>query len=323
MKNFWFNKKVLVTGGTGFVGSHVAEVLLGKGARVTVTCHSQNPANVKHLEKDLEIISADLTKFNDAVKATKNKNIVLNLAAKVAGIQYNLLHPAEMFSQNILIAQNMMAAALKNNVERFLVVSSACVYPRYATQPTPESEGFEKDPEPTNIGYGWAKRTAELLGRFYASEYKMKVAIVRPFNAYGPRDNFDPSTSHVIPGIIKRVFDGENPLKVWGSGKQTRSFIYVNDFVRGILLAIEKYPEADPLNIGADEEITIGELVRLIIRLSRKNTGIIFDTSKQDGQPRRHCDTQKTKEKTGFTAKTGLEEGLKKTILWYKHHSLS
>lgn len=323
MKNFWKNKKVLVTGGAGFIGSHLVELLLKREANVSITTHSGKIDNIKHIKKDIKIIKANLNEYEDAIKATKNQDIVMNLAAKVAGIQFNVNHPATMFKENVFLTQNIIDASTKNNVERFLVVSSACVYPRFCTIPTPETEGFLNDPEPTNLGYGWAKRTEELLGKFYASEFGIKVGIARPYNAYGPRDDFDPNTSHVVSGLIKRVFDGENPLKVWGSGKQTRSFLYVEDFARGLIETIEKYPKCDPINIGANEEITIGELAKLIVKLSGKNTKIEFDTSKPDGQPKRNCDTKKAKEKINFQAKVPLKEGLIKTISWYQRHLLS
>lgn len=319
MKKFWKNKKVLVTGGAGFIGSHIAEQLIKKGAKVTITTKSGNTDFLKDIKNKTKILKIDLTKPKAALTATKDQEIVMNLASKVAGIEFNVAHPATMFSDNILIAKNVTHACAVNKVERLLVVSSACVYPRFCTIPTPEAEGFLDDPEPTNLGYGWAKRTAELLGRFYAQEYGLKVAIARPYNAYGPRDDFDPKTSHVIPGLIKRVFDGENPLKVWGSGKQTRSFLYVDDFARGLIETVEKYPNCDPVNIGTDEEISIGKLAKLIIELSGQKTRIEFDTSKPDGQPRRNCDTSKADRLFGFKANVPLRVGLKKTILWYQH----
>lgn len=319
--NFWKDKKVLVTGGTGFIGSFVCELLLKKGAKVFITTKSGNTQKVNHIKKDLTIIKSDLSIFADAQKATRGKDIVINLASKVAGIQFNISHPATMFSDNVKIAQNVTESCLKNHVERLLITSSACVYPRNCTIPTPETEGFLDDPEPTNLGYGWAKRVAELMGRFYKEEFGLKVAIARPYNAYGPRDNFDPKISHVIPGLIKRVADDENPLIVWGSGRQTRSFLYVQDLVRGLLETTEKYPEADPVNIGTNEEVTIQKLAKMIVSLSGRKTKIIFDTTKPDGHPRRNCDTKKTKEKVGFEAKIPLGEGLKRTIDWYKNSS--
>lgn len=318
MSNFWKNKRVLVTGGSGFIGSHLVELLLKKGAQVSITSKNLNIPNLAHIKKDIKVIQAELTNSESALKSTKNKDIVLNLASRVAGIQFNVDHPATMFSDNVIIAKNIAEASVKNNVERLLITSSACVYPRYCTVPTPEKEGFLDDPEPTNLGYGWGKRVAELLGMFYSQEFGLKVAIARPYNAYGPRDDFDPSTSHVIPGIIKRVFDGENPLVVWGSGKQTRSFLYVEDFARGLLEITERYPKADPVNIGTKEEITIGALAKMIVDLSGKKIKIVFDKTKPDGQPRRNCDTKKAKEKFGFEAKTNLQKGLKKTIEWYR-----
>jgi GDP-L-fucose synthase len=320
MTDFWTGKKVLVAGGTGFIGSSVCGQLLKRGARVTATHLSDNLSKVSDIQKEIELTQVDLTSFETAKKAAKDKDIVLNLASRVAGIQFNINHPATMFLDNIQIAKNLMQASLEGGVERFLVVSSACVYPRHCSIPTPETEGFLEDPEPTNLGYGWAKRVAELMGRFYEKEYGMKVGIARPYNAYGPKDDFDPETSHVIPGIIRRVFEGENPLTVWGSGTQTRSFLYVEDFARGLIEVIEKYPEADPINIGTEEEISIGDLAKMIVRISGKSINIEFDKSKPDGQPRRNCDTVKAKKLIGFKAEFGLEEGLEKTIDWYRNN---
>lgn len=316
--NFWYNKKVLVTGGTGFIGSKVSEMLLKLGARVTAIGLTGNKKLVSTIKKDIRIVKSDLTQFENALKVTKNQEIVLNLASRVAGIQFNINHPATMFSDNVQIVKNMLEASLRNNIERFLITSSACVYPRYCTIPTPEEEGFVDNPEPTNLGYGWGKRVAELLGAFYSMEYGMKIAIARPYNAYGPQDDFNPKTSHVIAGLIKRVFDGESPLLVWGSGKQTRSFLYVDDFARGLIEIVQKYPNSDPVNIGSDEEINIADLAKLIIRLSGKKIKIIYDRTKPDGQPRRCCDTTKAYQKFGFKAEVSLLEGLEKTILWYK-----
>jgi len=322
MKNnsFWKNKRVVVTGGAGFIGSHVVENLLNRGAQVRVYDRVINGRlkHITHLKDLVEIIKGDCTDLKTAEKAFKGQDVVMNLAAHVGGIEYNRNHQATMLRDNLEIASTMIEAARRAQVERFLVVSSACVYPHDAKVPTTEDEGSRGEPEPTNGGYGWAKRMAEILGKYYAEEFGMKVGIVRPYNAYGPRDHFDPSSSHVIPALIKRVFDGENPINVWGSGKQTRAFLYVEDFAEGLILAIEKYPIPDPINIGTDEEISIKDLIQKIVNITDSKAKIVFDTSKPDGSPRRNCDNTKAKLKIGFQAKTMLDEGLQKTIEWYK-----
>jgi len=320
MSNFWKNKKVLVIGGAGFIGSHLVEKLIERGSKITVLDNLQNGnlRNLHSVEGKIQFIKGDCTDPITAEKACDKQEIVMNLAARVGGIEYNRTHQATMLRDNLMIGAVMIEAARKKGVERFLVVSSACVYPRECSVPTPESEGFLDEPEPTNGGYGWAKRMNEKLGMYYAEEFGMKVGIVRPYNCYGPRDHFDPDVSHVIPALIKRVMDGENPVKVWGSGKQTRAFLYVEDLAEGMILAIEKYPVPDPINLGTDEEITIKELVKKIIDLSGMKSRIVFDTSKPDGSPRRNSDNRKAKEKLNFTPRLSLDEGLKKTIEWYK-----
>lgn len=320
--NFYFGKRVLVTGGAGFVGSRLVEKLVAMGARVTVPMRPKTSAAFLNDIKDrVEIVIAELNDLQGVLKITKNKDIVMHLAAVTGGLHYNIRKAdSYLFRENILPFMNTIEASRLNNVERFLTVSSACVYPRYCAIPTPEDEGFKDLPEPTSLGYGWAKRMQEFLSSSYAKDYGMKIAIARPYNTYGPRDNFNPKFSHAIPAIIKRVFDGENPLIVWGNGEQSRSFIYVDDFAMGLLETAEKYPIADPLNIGSPEEIKIKDLVKLIIKLSGKKIGVVFDETKPIGQPRRRCDNRKAKEKIGFEAKIGLEEGLKKTIQWYKKY---
>lgn len=322
-KYFWKNKKVLITGGTGFIGSHVVEKLVARGSKVTVMDNLQNGKikNISYLKNKVKFLHSDCANFKDALLACRGKEIVMNLAARVGGIEYNCTHQATMLRDNLNIATTMIEAARKAKVERFLVVSSACIYPRTCSVPTPETEGFVGEPEPTNGGYGWAKRMAEKLGTYYAEEFGMKVAIVRPYNCYGPRDHFGSETAHVIPDLIKKVFDGENPVKVWGSGKQTRAFLYVEDLAEGMIMAIEKYPQADPINLGTDEEVSIKELTIKIIAISGVNAKIKFDTTKPDGSPRRNCDNRKAIEKIGFRPVVSLDEGLKRTISWYKKYA--
>ncbi len=319
--SFWKDKKVLLTGGAGFIGSHVAELLIRRGCDLKVADNLENssPDNLHSCIDRIEFINTDLTILENCENISKDVDIVLNLAAKVGGIEFNRLHQGTMFTSNVLIQTNMLEAARKNDVERYLCVSSACVYPRYCTIPTPESEGFNDVPEPTNLGYGWAKRMAEVQAQCYAEEFGMKIAIVRPYNSYGPRDHFDPAKSHVIAALIKRVFDCENPLTVWGNGEQTRAFIYVEDLARGMILATEKYTVADPINLGTDEEIKIKDLVKLILDLSGKKPrpSVFFDTDKPAGQPRRNSDNSKAKAMIGFETEVPLREGLKRTIEWY------
>ncbi|MFH1224163.1 MAG: NAD-dependent epimerase/dehydratase family protein [Pseudomonadota bacterium] len=320
-KSFWKSKKVLVTGGTGFIGSHVVEKLVERGAKVTVLDNLQNGKlkNLVAVKSNISLIHGDCTNMADDLCACKNKDIIMNLAARVGGIEYNRMHQATMLRDNLNIEITMIEAARIAHVERFLVISSACVYPRECSVPTLETEGFLSEPEPTNGGYGWAKRMAELLGRYYAEEFGMRVAIVRPYNCYGPRDHFDPKTSHVIPALIKRVFDGENPITVWGTGKQTRAFLFVEDLAEGMIAAVERYPTPDPVNLGTNEEVTIAELVGKIITLSGKKVTVRFDKTKPDGSTRRNSDNRKAKKHLQFTAKTRLDEGLAKTIEWYRH----
>ncbi|KKQ34986.1 MAG: NAD-dependent epimerase/dehydratase [Microgenomates group bacterium GW2011_GWA2_37_6] len=320
MNNFWKDKKVLVTGGAGFIGSHVVEKLIEKQAKVTVLDNLQNGNlnNLKSVSGKFNFINGDCSDQKIAEKACSEQEIVMNLAARVGGIEFNRTHQAAMMRDNLLIGAVMLEAARKANVERFLVVSSACVYSRDCKIPTPESEGFLDEPEPTNGGYGWAKRTAEKLGMYYAEEFGMKVGIVRPYNCYGPRDHFDPQVSHVIPALIKRVMEGESPIKVWGSGNQTRAFLYVTDLAEGMIKVIEKYPVPDPINLGTDEEISVRELTEKIIKMCNVSTKTEFDLTKPDGSPRRNSDNRKAKEKIDFVSKTSLDEGLIKTIEWYR-----
>jgi GDP-L-fucose synthase len=318
--SFWKGKRVLVTGGAGFIGSHLVQVLLTEGASVRVTDNLENSsmANLSSIRDHVEFLKLDLTELESCLKAVKGMQVVLNLSAKVGGVGYNLQHPGQMLTHNLLLSTMVLEAARQAGVERFLCVSSACVYPRYCTMPIPEAEGFRDLPEPTNLGYGWAKRTAEMQAQLYAQEHGMKVAIVRPYNTYGPRDHFELERAHVIPALIKKVLDNQDPVVVWGNGEQTRAFVYVEDLVTGMLLATEKYPEADPLNIGTEEEISVRDLVKLICELSGRSPQIIFDSSKPSGQPRRNADITKAKRLIGYHPRISLREGINRTLQWYR-----
>lgn len=320
---YWDERKVLVTGGGGFIGSHLVERLLKSGSNVRVVGRSEKPINLINCLEKIDYVIADLSKMENCLKVVHGMDVVFHLASKVAGISYNVAHPAEMFKTNSLLNLMMLEASRIENVERYQCTSSTCVYPRYCEVPTPETEGFKDDPEPTVLGYGWAKRIAELQARFYAKEYGMKIAIIRPTNAYGPRDDFSQETSHVIPALIRKVYESNDVITVWGSGNQTRSFIYVEDLARAMMEVTEKYAVADPINIGTEEEITIKDLASLITKISGKNLLVKFDLTKPEGQPRKFADITKAKEKIDWRPDFALESGLKKTIEWYKRQYLS
>lgn len=321
---FWDGKKVLVTGGAGFIGSHVVEALLSRApsARVTVTDSfvAGKRRNLFAVRERVRVVKTDLRDLDNCHQVCKGQDVVLNLAARVGGIGYNVAHPGTMFRDNMRLGLNMLEAARRSAVERFLVVSSACVYPRLCVIPTPESAGFSGAPEQTNEGYGWAKRMAEYQARAYHQEFGMKTAIVRPYNAYGPRDHFEPATSHVIAALVRRVVKGESPLRVWGDGRQTRSFLFVEDLARGLLDVTERYAACDPVNLGTKEEVSIRALAGMILRAAGSTAKLRFDRSKPSGQPRRAGQYSKARVKAGFTPRVGLEEGLRRTVAWYREH---
>lgn len=322
-QSFFRGKRVAITGGTGFIGSHLVEQLISLSAMPVVLTRQDNPTHLNHLGSKFEIAKCDLFDYDSTFKAMHGCEIVLNLAASVAGIEYNKNHPASIFQDNLQTFFNSIKVAKERKVERFLVTSTACVYPRHCSIPTPESEGMMDEPEPTNSGYGWSKRMEEYLGQKYSEEFGMSVAIARPYNAYGPRDNFNPKSSHVIPALIlKALASKDGTLPVWGDGTHSRSFLYVDDFARGLIEVAARYPKADPVNIGAQEEITIKDTALLICdivsSLSGKELRPVFNPSGITGQPRRMCDTNKLEKELQFKAHVSVKEGLKKTIEWFK-----
>lgn len=323
-RSFWKNKNVLISGGGGFIGSHLAEILLELEAQVSITIRNKDSNHdfINHVIDKIKIYYGDLKEYNNCLEAISKQSVVFNLAAKVGGLEYNIKHPGSIFRDNLLVFMNILETSRVNRVDRFVTVSSACVYPRFCTIPTPEEEGFRDEPEPTNQGYGWAKRMEEYLSMWYRIEFEMNIAIARPYNAYGPRDNFNPESSHVIPALIKKVLEAKDSIDVWGSGEQTRSFIYATDFAKGLLRLAEIMPH-ETINIGADEEIKIKEVVFLIRELTNSNIEVKFDTGKPEGQPRRKCDTKRAQSILGFKAQVPFREGLKQTIEWYlesNHH---
>lgn len=324
MGSIFKDKRILVTGGGGFIGSYLVERLLGLGAKVRVPILKGNK-NARIFLRDalakVEFIECDLASMPECIKATKGIDFVFHLAGFVRGVGYNKAHPAEMYTINTLINTNVLEAARINGVERYLFTSSACGYPLNAKIPLEEDDFFNGDMEPTNATYGWAKRMGEIQAKAYAEQYGMKIAIVRPFNVYGPRDNFNLEECHVVPALVRKAVEKWDPFIIWGDGTPTRVFVYVDDMVEGMLLAMENYCCADPLNLGSEEEITMMELAGMIIRLSGyKNAKIKLDSSKPGGQPRRCASIEKAKEKIGFVPKVKLEQGLKNTIKWFSEN---
>ncbi|MBT6094249.1 MAG: NAD-dependent epimerase/dehydratase family protein [Rhodospirillaceae bacterium] len=320
---YFEGRNVCVTGGSGFIGSHVVEQLLALGAHPIVPTRQTAPLFLAHLRSESDIRCCDLADRRQALDALDGASVVLNLAASVGGIQYNAAHPATVFQANMRTFLNVVDAAERTGIERLLVVSSACIYPRHCTVPTPETEGFSDWPEPTNAGYGWAKRMEEFAAQCYAEEHGLEVAIARPYNAYGPRDNFNPESSHVLPALILKAFESQDgTLPVWGDGQQSRSFLYVDDFARGLLEVTARSAEADPINIGEHNEVTIAETANMIAQIVGARRGIAikptFQPTDLTGQPRRNCDTTKLKEKLGFETQVSLQQGLEASINWFE-----
>jgi GDP-L-fucose synthase len=326
--SFFVNNPVLVTGGTGFIGTRLVEFLVKMGASVKVISRQANPPALSHLMDRISVIRCNLQDLGEARRAIRGTDTVLSLAATVAGLDYNAKHPGTIFRENLQTFLTTIQAAQEAGVRRFLTTSSACVYPRDCSVPTPESEGFVDSPEKTNAGYGWSKRMEEFVSTAYAQEFGMKIAIARPYNGYGPGDNFEPSRSHVIPSLIRKAFETQDgTFQVWGSGEHSRSFLYLDDFARGLLEVAARYPEADPVNLGSREETTIKTLAWLIADLVSEYRGTqvspVFQPEGLTGQPRRTCDTSKAEEILGFRASIPLAEGLRKTVEWYARQTLS
>lgn len=317
---FWTGKNVCVTGGAGFVGSYLTEQLVAAGARVTVAespaCHTARIASVKD---EVALVCGDLQLADTADRATAGQDVVMHLAGKVASIQYNRTHHAEMFSTNMQLAVQVMQAAARNGAGRFLVVSSGVVYPETTDAPIDEDQAEGAAPEDPNAGYGWAKRMSERLGAFYHQESSMKVAVCRPFNIYGPRDHWDERISHVIPALIKRIVDGEDPVKVWGSGNQIRSFLHAADAATAMRLIVEKAQGPEPINVAHPREVSIRELTYLIMQAAGCRPRIEFDTSKPDGHPRRTAALSRLQQVTGWLPQISLQEGLGQTVEEYRN----
>ncbi len=313
--SFWTIKRVTVTGGAGFLGSHLVKKLKQRG------CENIFVPLIE--EYNLVELEAIKRLCRDA-----KPDIVIHLAAVVGGIGANRANPGKFFYDNIMMGTQMMEQGRQLGIEKFVALGTICCYPKFTPVPFKEEDLWNGYPEETNAAYGLAKKMLLVQSQAYRKQYGFNSIFLMPVNLYGPGDNFDPESSHVIPALIKKCFDAQTKglspkgavpeITVWGTGKPTREFLYVEDAAEGILLAAEKYNKSEPVNLGAGFEISIKDLVELIAKLTGFKGKIIWDTSKPDGQPRRCLDTSKAEKEFGFKAKTEFEEGLKRTIEWYR-----
>ena len=306
--NFWNNKKILVTGGAGFLGKNVVEQLIMRGA---------DPSNIViPRSKD-----CDLKDNDNCKKIVDGINVIIHLAAKVGGIGYNQKHPGDLFYDNAIMGLQLMEAARIAGVKKFVAVGTVCAYPKFTPVPFREEELWNGYPEETNAPYGLAKKMLLVQAQAYRQQYDFNAIFLLPVNLYGPGDNFDPESSHVIPALIKKFVEAkkndEPYVDVWGTGSASREFLYVEDAARGIVLASEKYDGNEPVNLGAGSEIQIKELVELIKEIVGYEGEIRYDVSKPDGQPRRCLDVSRAKAYFEFKANIGFKEGLKRTVEWY------
>lgn len=312
---FYKDKRVLVAGGTGLIGATVIEELLKRGARVKATVHKKPPV-VQN--KAVDYVKCDLTKKKGCADAIKDVDYVVLCAANTSGAAVMTKNPMVHITTNLLINSQMLEAACLAKVDRFLFVSSTTVYPP-VQYPVKEEEAFNGDPHDSYYGVGWMKRYTEILARFYHKKYGMKVAIIRPTNVYGPYDKFDFETSHVLPALIRRALEGQDPFEVWGDGSAVRDFVYSTDMADALLTALEKSVDCNPINVGSGQPVTIKESVELILKLTgRGKTRVVYDASKPTTIPIRLVDLTKAKSILGFEAKVPFEVGLKKTIDWYR-----
>lgn len=309
--SFWQNKRVCVTGGAGFLGSFVTEKLRQRGANEIFIPH--------YPEYDL-VQPQDVERLLDDARP----DVIIHLAAHVGGIGANRLHPAEFFYDNLMMGVQLMHQAWKRGVEKFVAIGTVCAYPKFTPVPFREDDLWNGYPEETNAPYGLAKKMLLVQAQAYRQQYGFNAIFLLPVNLYGPRDNFDLESSHVIPALIRKCIEaqesGQETVEVWGDGSPTREFLYVEDAAEGILLATERYNGPDPVNLGSGFEISIRDLAELIRRLTGFEGKLVWDTSKPNGQPRRALDISRAERYFGFRAKTNFEEGLRRTIEWYRQN---
>jgi len=305
------DKRITITGGKGFLGKHLVRALQGKAYD--------------------NIAIADLPEYNliriDDVKRLYEEtkpDIVIHLAAKVGGIGYNQENPASLYYDNVMMGTQLIHEGYTHKIKKFVALGTICAYPKFTPVPFKEDDLWNGYPEETNAPYGLAKKMMLVQSQAYRQQYGFNSIFLLPVNLYGPGDNFDPQSSHVIPALIKKCVDakrrGDDEIVVWGNGAATREFFYVEDAAEAIVCAMENYNKSEPVNIGAGFEISILDLAKLIVELTGFTGKINWDTTKPDGQPRRMLDTTRARQEFGFEAKTDFRTGLEKTIQWYKEH---
>ena len=308
---FWSKRRVCVTGGAGFLGSFVVEGLKQRGAT------------------DIFIPTIDRYNLVDGASirqmlADARPDLIIHLAAQVGGIGANRDHPAEFFYNNLMMGVQLMHQAWEFGVEKLVAIGTVCAYPKFTPVPFREEDLWNGYPEETNAPYGLAKKMLLVQSQAYRQQYRFNSVFLLPVNLYGPRDNFNPNSSHVIPAMIRRFIEarerGEPEAIVWGDGSPTREFLFAADAAEGILLATEHYNSSDPVNLGSGNEISIKNLSESIARLTGYHGKLVWDTAKPNGQPRRSLDTSKAERLFGFKAKTSFEDGLRQTVEWYQEH---
>ncbi len=307
-KEFWSKRRVCVTGGAGFLGAFVVEQLRRRGAAGIF---------VPAIEEYNLVRSIDVGRLLE----DSRPDVVIHLAARVGGIGANRERPAEFFYDNLMMGVQLIHESWKRGVEKFVAIGTVCAYPKITPVPFKEENLWDGYPEETNAPYGLAKKMLLVQAQAYRQQYGFNAVYLMPVNLYGPRDNFDVKTSHVIPALIRRFLEakknGAKEVVVWGDGSPTREFLYVEDAAEGIILAAERYDGSDPVNLGSGMEISIKDLVELIARLTGFEGTVVWDTSKPNGQPRRALDTSRAERNFGFRAKMSFENGLRRTIDWY------
>jgi GDP-L-fucose synthase len=311
--SFWQDRKVCVTGGAGFLGSYIVGKLKERKA---AEIHIPDYPEYDFVQK--ESILSMLEKARP--------DIIIHLAANVGGIGANRARPAEFYYDNLMMGAQLIHESWKFGVEKFVALGTVCAYPKFTPVPFKEEDLWNGYPEETNAPYGLAKKMMLVQSQSYREQYGFNSIFLLPVNLYGPRDNFNLETSHVIPALIRKCLEaeerGDPEVVVWGDGSPTREFLYAEDAAEGILLAAERFNRSEPVNLGSGMEISIKNLAEMIVRLTGFSGKLVWDTSKPNGQPRRMLDTQKAKEYFGFQAKTTFEEGLRKTIDWYRKNQL-